>query len=312
MKNAADSIRAVLIGHAVADALGVPVEFLSRETLTEHPVVKMQGFGTHHVPAGTWSDDTTMAIAALDVLADNRIDYDAIMKNFADWYAHGAYTATGVTFDIGGTCAAAIRRFVRDGISPTSCGPSDSFSNGNGSLMRIHPFALMAYYKKLPAWEGLINEASALTHGHERACLGCRIYTEILFGLLDAPEKASITAALKTAEGKAASSPERAHYARLFAPDFATLPEGEIKSSGYVVDTLEAAVFCLLTTKSYAECVLRAVNLGEDTDTVAAVAGGLAGALYGYRAIPAKWRKALLRRDYIEEMCIRAAAAWQA
>ena len=311
MKNAEDAIRAVVVGHAVADALGVPVEFLSRRELAADPVLGMRGFGSHPVPAGTWSDDTTMAIAALDVLADGRVDYRAIMQNFADWYAHGAYTATGVTFDIGGTCAAAIRRFTRNGTAPTACGPREGFSNGNGSLMRIHPFVLMAYCQKLPTWEGLINDASSLTHGHERACLGCRIYTEILLALLDAPEKSSVIAALKVAEGKAKASPEVAHYARLFAPGFAALPESEIKSTGYVVDTLEAAVWCLLTTDSYAACVLRAVNLGEDTDTVAAVAGGLAGALYGYAAIPAEWRQALLKRDYIEEMCTRAARTWR-
>ena len=310
MRKKAKRICAVMIGHAVGDALGVPVEFRSRRELAADPVCGMRGFGSHPVPAGTWSDDTTMAIAALDVLADGRVDHDAVMKNFAAWYENGAYTATGVMFDIGGSCAAAIRRFTRDGVPPTACGQTDGLANGNGSLMRIHPFALMAYYTKNPAWVGLINEASALTHGHERSLLGCRIYTEILLALLAAPDKASVAAALKTAEGKAKASPEYAHYARLFAPDFATLPESEIKSTGYVVDTLEAAVWCLLTTDSYAACVLRAVNLGEDTDTVAAVAGGLAGALYGYRAIPAEWRQALIRREYIEEMCARAAAAW--
>ena len=105
--------------------------------------------------------------------------------------------------------------------------------------------------------------------------------------------------------------PEFEHYKRIFEPDFDKLPETEMKSSGYVVDTLEAAIWCLLTTDSYEKCVLKAVNLGDDTDTVAAVAGGLAGLLYGYDAIPQKWIDTLIKRDYIEDLCKKAAEAWK-
>ena len=104
--------------------------------------------------------------------------------------------------------------------------------------------------------------------------------------------------------------PEFDHFKRIFADDFEALPEEKIKSTGYVVDTLEAALWCLLTTESYRECVLKAVNLGGDTDTVAAVAGGLAGALYGIEGIPEEWLNTLIKREYIEEICERAAVCW--
>ena len=175
--------------------------------------------------------------------------------------------------------------------------------------MRIHPFSLAMYYGKNSEkdWESVIANASALTHAHERSKLACKIYTRMLFALLEGEGKAGVLSALELAAGKYIESPEISAYSRLFEKDFAKLSEKKIKSTGYVVDTLEAAVWCLLTTDSYSECVLKAVNLGGDTDTVAAVAGGLAGVLYGYDAIPAEWRDTLIKRDYIEEMCERMA-----
>jgi ADP-ribosylglycohydrolase len=135
-------------------------------------------------------------------------------------------------------------------------------------------------------------------------------YAFILFHLLADPNKPFICTALRRAEAYLRDNFEISYYTRLFDSDFANLPEDEIKSTGYVVDTLEAAVWCLLTTDSYRECVLKAVNLGGDTDTIAAVAGGLAGALYGYEGIPGEWRDTLIKRVWIEEMCERAGKAW--
>ena len=305
-------IKSVVIGHAVADALGVPVEFCTREGLEADPVTDMRGYGSYAVPAGAWSDDTSMSVAALDVIADGEIRYEEIMQNFVKWCNLDDYTPTGIMFDIGGTCRRAIQNFA-DGISPLSCGLSGAYENGNGSLMRIHPFVLMTYFRKhlRDVWEIVIENASSLTHAHERSVLACKIYAKILFALLENPSKESIFTALKEAKSRYAESPEYGTYAKLFSDDFAKTPASEIKSSGYVVDTLEAAVWCLLTTDSYEGCVLKAVNLGMDTDTVGAVAGGLAGALYGYEAIPKKWRKTLIKRKYIEEMCERAAKTWQ-
>lgn len=159
-------------------------------------------------------------------------------------------------------------------------------------------------------WESIIEKASALTHAHERSKLACKIYTLILFQLLDMPCKESIKLALDMAKCRYESSSEYGHYKRLFDPDFDKIPRAKIKNTGYVVDTLEAAIWCILTTETFRDCVLKAVNLGDDTDTVAAVAGGLAGALYGYYAIPKEWINTLKRRDYIEAMCERASAAW--
>ena len=313
MPDITSKIKAVMIGHAVGDALGVPVEFCSREELKQKPVTDMQGYGTYPVPAGAWSDDTSMSIAALESLADGKIDYEEIMTNFVKWLSLDEYTPTGSAFDVGHTCLCAIRNHLQHPELPaTECGEDGEYTNGNGALMRIHPFVLYAYTKgmKYDDWTEMIRSASALTHAHERSKLGCLIYAFILFHLLGDPNKNVVWTALRRAEAHLRDNPEISHYARLFDSDFAKLPEDEIKSTGYVVDTLEAAVWCLLTTDSYRDCVLKAVNLGGDTDTVAAVAGGLAGALYGYEGIPGEWRETLIKREYIEEMCARAWKVW--
>lgn len=303
--------RAVILGHAVGDALGVPVEFKRRHVLDEKPLTDMIGYGTFNLPAGSWSDDTSMTLCALDVLADGQVDYTRIMENFVAWCYKGAFTPCGYCFDIGGTCQRAILNYHYHGVSPTECGMQGENSNGNGSLMRILPFALYSHFMDHSAQKtlDLAHTASTLTHAHVRSQMACGIYAVLLRCILHRGRE-GIKNGLCMAEYLYADEPQLATYARLFAPDFADLPRDEIRSSGYVVDSLEAAVWCLMTTDSYRDCVLKAVNLGEDTDTIAAIAGGLAGALYGVDAIPAPWLEALIRRELMEEMCARAAENW--
>jgi ADP-ribosylglycohydrolase len=294
------------------------VEFCDREELDRDPVKDMRGFGTYDVPAGTWSDDTSMSLAALRALTDEDWNCDSVMNNFVKWIENGEFTATGEAFDVGGTCLRTIKKYVQGNTPARECGGTDERSNGNGSLMRIHPFVLYGSFamkphtdEYFPYWMALIGTASALTHAHERSIVGCLIYAFVLMHLLNDPSKSAIELALRRAEIHLREYGELSHYGRIFGPDFANIPQNGIKSSGYVVDTLEAALWCLLTTDTYRDCVLKAVNLGGDTDTIAAIAGGLAGALYGYDAIPGEWLDTLLRRDYIEQLCERAAQNWR-
>ena len=312
MDNFCEKMRAVMIGHAVGDALGVPVEFSWRDDLDASPVTDMMGYGSYDVPAGAWSDDTSMTLATLDSLAKGKIDYEEIMGNSVRWCTEDAYTPTGEMFDIGQTCLDAVRCYLESGKPALECGQAGERSNGNGSLMRIHPFLLYAHAKRLSTkvWMEIVKRGSLLTHAHDRAVLGCQIYGCVLMHLLEDPCKESVFHGLSCAEQLLGNRAEFSHYKRSFDPDFASLDRAEIKSSGYVVDTLEAALWCLLTTEDYKSCVLKAVNLGRDTDTVAAIAGGLAAALYGYDSIPDSWRNTLIKRDYIEDMCKTACARW--
>lgn len=306
------SAKAVIIGHAVGDALGVPVEFTEREKLEKNPVTDMQGYGTFNMSEGAWSDDTSMSLCALDTLIGEKINFDSIMINFGKWYYKDEFTPTGEAFDIGKTCGSAINNYFFCKKSWRECGLSDEQSNGNGSLMRINPFVLYTYRldTNTKTKIEIIELASAMTHAHSRSKVGCGIYAFVLWKLLKNPCKESISAGLAQAEEFYRNSAEYAYYVKTFsfanADKLKHIGSNEIRSSGYIVDSLEAALWCLLTTDSYKECVLKAVNLGYDADTIAAIAGGLAGALYGYEAIPQKWRDCLIKREYIEELCERA------
>ncbi len=308
-----EQIKAVMIGHAIGDALGVPVEFCEREELKTNPVVDMRGYGTYPVPAGSWSDDTSMSIAALDSLAKGTVNLGEIMENFVEWVEEGKYTPTGESFDIGRTCLQAIRAYLicQD---TNECGQIGECSNGNGSLMRIHPFALFAIAKEMTLGKSLdiIREGSIITHAHPRSIYGCGIYSMVLWDILRGADKASIPSTIENASVlfDGIYPEESEHYEWAFYKKLTTKTEDEISGNGYVVNTLEAALWCLLTTNSYKECVLKAVNLGEDTDTVAAVAGGIAGALYGYDSIPQEWKDTLIKREYIESLCEKAYDEW--
>lgn len=306
-----EKVRAGIFGLCTADALGVPVEFSSRSALKADPVTGMRGFGTHHQPPGTWSDDSSMTLALLDSLCGG-LDYEDIMARFRRWMRRGEYTPYGKVFDIGMTCSDAIGRSFQH-IPAVHCGGTEERDNGNGSLMRILPLAfyLHAHYGE-DFWQDeaavkIIHNVSALTHGHPRSLISCSIYLSAALLLDRLPPAEAVALSVSRAwdwyDEREEFAPELVHFARLMNPDFAKLPEEKIQSSGYVLATLEAALWCLLNTDSYESCVLAAVNLGGDTDTAAAVAGGLAGIAYGFDAIPKEWLESLARADYIDSLC---------
>lgn len=297
-------IKGIIFGHAIADALGVPVEFKSREYLRKNPVTHMIGYGTYCQPKGTWSDDTSMTLCTLESITKNGdINLTDIMESFAKWRRFGYMTPSGDCFDIGNATCSAISNYLEGKSFPY--GNNSEYSNGNGSLMRIIPVTLFhAFKKQSPVkYREDIHNVSMLTHPHIRSVLACGIYDFVLYELIKNPSKESIKVGLDNAYSHYKCIEEIKTYTRLLKYDFDKLPENEIKSTGYVVDSLEAAIWCLMNTKSYEECVLKAVNLGEDTDTVGAIAGGLAGALYGYDAIPKEWLNTLIKKEMIEKMC---------
>ena len=304
-----EKIKAVMFGHAVADALGVPVEFCSRQELKNAPITDMTGYGTYNMPPGCWSDDTSMALCELESLKQNRLDFDDIMQNFVKWVNFQEFTPTGVLFDIGNTTKNAIINYQDAHLPAEKCGETSAYSNGNGSLMRVHPFVLYAVAKNMPEddFDRMIETASLLTHAHRCSVDGCLIYAHVLKCLLLNPCRQAVLIGIGKVKRKVQT---KKLYDRILSCGIFSCEEKDIKSTGYVVDSLEAALWCLLTTQTYRDCVLKAVNLGEDTDTVAAISGSLAGALYGLDAIPRAWMQALKKSDYIENMCSHAAAAW--
>ena len=302
------TIKGAILGLATADALGVPVEFESRARLKENPVTGMRSGGSWGQEAGTWSDDTTMTIATMESIARlGGIDYADIMNNFLHWYEHDNFTATGELFDIGNTTRAALVRYSRKILPPTKCGATDENSNGNGSLMRILPAALYlsARRGRIGSDElAVIHRFSALTHAHAVSKISCGIYSLVAAQILNGRTvRDAFTLAIEDAKKFYGNDDAFSHFARLCDEDFAALPEDEISSGGYVLHTLEAALWCLLNTADYKSLALKAVNLGKDTDTTGAVAGGIAGLVYGAESIPADWLAVLKRRDYLESLC---------
>ena len=309
-------VKGMLLGLAVGDALGVPVEFESRRSLQANPVIGMRDGGSWGQPAGTWSDDTSLTVAAMESIARlGQIDYEDIMENFLSWYEHDKFTANDECFDIGNTTRAAIIRFSRKLLPATKCGAVEEDSNGNGSLMRILPATIYLFGTrgKIGGDElGVIHKFSALTHGHIISRISCGIYSLIAAQLLSGKNISdAFRIGMNDAKKFYGFENEFKHFERLCDENFAALPEDKISSTGYVVHTLEAALWCLLNTDNYKSLALKAVNLGKDTDTTGAVAGGLAGIAYGVESIPAEWLGTLIRRDYLEKICDDFTAAIQ-
>lgn len=273
-------LRDAIYGTAIGDALGVPYEFMERDTFV---CTGMAGHGTHNQPKGTWSDDTSMALATAKSLKDNHgaVDLADIRHNFELWLYKEEFNCNGRTFDVGNTTANAI-------IGRKGC--TDVMSNGNGSLMRIIPLAFTE------CTDDEIRAVSAITHGHRISTEACVIYVHLARRML--------------AEPWDRKEDRKAYFERLLNEEkyeapferLSRLPElsrDEIRSTGYVVDTLEAAVWCLVTTESFEECLLKAVNLGKDTDTVGAVAGGLAGIFYDFSEFPKEYIRTLRNKTLI-------------
>ncbi|QSJ15899.1 ADP-ribosylglycohydrolase family protein [Nostoc sp. UHCC 0702] len=300
-----------LMGLCVGDALGVPVEFTSRAERFKSPVTSMLGYGTWDVPAGTWSDDSSLTFCLADSLCDE-FSLDAIANSFWRWYNEGYWTPQGEVFDIGNTTFLAIVNW-KQGTPPLQAGGTSENSNGNGSLMRILPMAY--YHKTLPFTELIlrVHQVSCITHAHLRSQMACGIYISIAEELLKGanPQAAYLQGLNKIAPlyYKSEYILEKPYFDRVFSGEIANLPVEEINSSGYVIDTLEASLWCLLNSSSYSEAVLKSVNLGGDTDTTAAVTGGLAGIYYGVESIPQQWIGQIARKDDIVNLAKRFAAA---
>lgn len=296
-----------LFGLAVGDALGVPVEFKSRAYLTQNPVEDMKGYGTHNQPTGTWSDDSSLTFCLAESLSYG-YDLQDISQKFLKWYNGNIWTPHGEVFDIGIATGKAIREIAK-GVDPVLCGGSGETDNGNGSLMRILPLLFYLQGKNdLQYIFQLVKEVSSITHAHFRSVFACFIY--IIYGveLLEGNDKdqAYHNMKFKLKDFIAQNNFESKEinlFNRILIDDISTVTENEIYCSGYVLHSLEASLWCILTTKSYEDAVLKAVNLGDDTDTTAAIAGGLAGLVYGFEAIPEKWISMLVRKGDIENLC---------
>lgn len=293
-------IKDALYGFVIGDAMGVPLEFMSREKLNQHPVTKMIGDGSHNLPKGVWSDDTSMTLATMDsVSTTHAIDCDDIANRFCDWINYGKYTATNLVFGVGKITQNALFRYWNQKKDATKCGGTSYLENGNGSLMRMLPIAFYCYNRHLNSKEiySVVKDVSSITHAHEISILGCYIYVCYIRLLLSGKNKLDSYQLLSQQDYTMFSSDSLEQYQRILNSELLFLSVEEISSSGYVVSTLEAALWVILHTDSFAQAIIGSINLGNDADTVGAITGSMAGILYGYSSIPQKWIDSLEGKD---------------
>jgi ADP-ribosyl-[dinitrogen reductase] hydrolase len=287
-----DRAKGALVGLAVGDALGTTVEFKPRGTFP--PVADMVGGGAFELPAGAWTDDTSMALCLADSLVFCKaFDPENIMNRFVNWMDYGHNSVTGTCFDIGNITRAVLQRYKSEGLAIQA--PAAPHMAGNGSIMRLTP-AVLACLNDRPMAVELSVEQSRLTHAAPETLDACRLMGGLLYDLIHQ----------SAARGDMAI--EEPKILDLQSGRYRLKSREEISSTGYVVHTLEAALWAVSQTNNFQDAVLLAVNLGDDADTVGAVTGQIAGAKWGYTSIPQPWLDRLAWREKIEETAVSLAS----
>jgi ADP-ribosyl-[dinitrogen reductase] hydrolase len=293
-----DRFRGCLLGLACGDAVGTTVEFSARGKFT--PVTDMVGGGVFELRAGEWTDDTSMALCLATSLTElGRFDPTDQMNRYWLWVDEGYLSSNGRCFDVGNTVYDSLERFRQTG-EPFS-GSSDPWSAGNGCIMRLAPVPMFFYPDREAAIE-MSGQSARTTHGAAECVEACRLFGDILFETLSGASK---EVALF---GHGAVGLSCAKVQAIARGDYRSKSEYEIDGSGYVVRSLEAALWCFWHTSNFKEAILKAANLGDDADTTAAVCGQVAGAHYGEPGIPKSWLERLVLCDQIRSLADRL---WQ-
>jgi ADP-ribosyl-[dinitrogen reductase] hydrolase len=275
-----DRYRGCLVGLACGDAVGTTVEFSPRGSFT--PVRDMVGGGPFELQPGQWTDDTSMALCLAASLLHCR-GFDAVdqMNRYVNWWQWGYFSSNGDCFDIGMTVSKALQRYQVTG--DPMAGSTDPRTAGNGGLMRLAPLVLAAYPDAATVLD-FARRGTATTHAAQEALDCSELMAEVLGRALDGRTRDAVLRA-------ETSQPISPSVQGLKARSYLQKDESAIEGSGYCVASLEAALWCFARSQSFEETVLRAANLGDDADTTAAIAGQIAGAHYGYQAIPIAWRE---------------------
>ena len=300
-----DKIYGGFFGFCVGDMLGVPVEFSTRSERENDPVEELRAYGTYHQTFGTWSDDTSLMLCLIDAL-NVGFSQEKLKENMIYFYTRGKFTPHGEVFDIGNATRDAIHNMIQ-GIPPVDCGGKREKDNGNGSLMRILPLAFVSKSYTDEELIKLVENVSSFTHAHDRSKFACIFYVKLAAELFVGKEKmeafdSAIGFVDKNCGKKYAD--ERKNFETILNKDIIYTEKSRIRSTGYVIDTLEAVLWLFFHTESYRDVVLNAVNLGGDTDTIAALAGGIAGIYYGFRSIPDNWVQNICRKHEISDMIL--------
>lgn len=300
-----NKIKGTFLGLAIGDAMGVPVEFISRLHLEQNSVT---GFESKYFNAdnlGIWSDDSSLTFCLAESIIEG-FSIDLLGKKFKAWHYENYWAPKDVAFEIGISTHNAIERLEK-GISASESGESGEYSNGNGSLMRVSPLAYYLFEESIETRFQTIKEVSSITHAHIRSVISCFFYVEFLQNLIKTADKFEAFENTQNTvrdyiNSTSCNNDEKTLFLRLFYDKIHEIDKEEIFSSAYVIHTLEASIWCFLNSNSYEEAVLKAVNLGHDTDTTGSVTGALAGTFYGLENINLTWKSTIVRSAEIEKL----------
>ena len=299
-----------MMGLAIGDALGAAVEFQPRGSFL--PVTGYRGGGPHGLAPGEWTDDTSMALALADSLALHGFDVADQSRRYLAWLKHGAYSVNGRCFDIGIATHEALVR-IAGGADPSTAGDDADRKSGNGSIMRLAPIPIH-YLDLFPSNVSELARhaaaSSAPTHRSPKCLSACRYFAVLLAALMSGVPRAEVLSSdWQMLEELRRDAPLDPAILEIASGSFRRKSDDEIRGSGYVVDSLEAALWAFAKAASFEEAVLAAVNLGDDADTTGAVCGQLAGAYFGIDGIPSAWVEGLARRDWITDATVRLGGA---
>lgn len=297
-----DQVVGGLIGSAVGDALGLPVEFKSREELKANPVFEMQGFGSYMTAQGTWSMNTSMIISLMDSIKEcGRINKSDILHRLSKWLYLADYTVGGEIINSNPTIAMAVERFKK-GYEPDECGDTFEFATDNGALMRILPIAFLCYNYNIQgkARYNLVKNVTRLTHATEKCILANLIFVNYACHLLEGFYPMVALQKIQHEDYSFFSEACVESFSRILKGNLSALSEDQIQSHCDVIESLEAAIWSLVTTRNFEQALQRAINLGHDTDSIGALTGGLAGLYYGIQGIPKRWLDKLKKLPELE------------
>lgn len=302
IKPTLDQIKGTFLGIAIGDALGVPVEFMSRAHLSLNPIKNFDQHYFQNENRGCWSDDSSLTFCLSETIIEG-FSIELLAAKIKAWFLENYWAPNGVAFEIGIATRNSIYRLEK-GVNPSESGESGEYSNGNGSLMRVAPLAFYLANESIEDRFQIVKQVSSITHAHIRSVISCFFFIEYLQNLMVFKDKFEAFENTQNTvrdyiNSTSCNNDEKSLFLRLFYDKIYLLEKDEVFSSAYVLHTLEASIWSFLNTNSFEEAVLKAINLGHDTDTTGSVTGALAGIFYGANTINSTFVESIARSNDI-------------
>ena len=293
-----------ILGCAIADALAIPTKGLDRNYLLEHPVLKMTPCIRKGLPKGAWGDSTSLMLATTYAITKKGIDYNYIAENCVSWFTSNKYCSVGESFGIGKTTLKSLIRFTQRQKPAYECGENGFEDNGNSALKMMIPVAYYFNANKEPKERiyEVIKKVCSITHRNDISICACYIYVHYLMYILNGNNKFSAFKKLKTVDYSKFNNHTLEYFSRILVGNVYELDIDEIRSSSFVVDTLECVLWCFIKSDNFKDCVVATTNIGGDTSSIGALTGVIAGIYYGTNKIPKEWIEDVRKKEYLTDI----------